>query len=192
MRCTEAREKLVEAVEGALPPDEQALLRQHLEGCARCRAEFEALAHASQCLRDALADLVPEETYLTAARRERLLAARARGRKPIRLITWRRFVVAAAAAAIIVSVSFLVGDVLWLLRGGAGADGGVGERIVVIVAAAPGEAGRAARFVPVRATVAMPAGRPGAVPRVVRTDSPGLRVPVSNGLYDAEESSFWW
>src|SRR4051794_5844070 len=50
MRCTQARDLLVQAIDRPLPPDDHALLAAHLESCPECRrlAAGLRLGHAHQ------------------------------------------------------------------------------------------------------------------------------------------------
>jgi len=110
--CTQASQEFLEALDGALSESGLGRLREHLGRCGSCRAEFEKLHKGRNAVRTALPDLAPREHYLTTARLERLINARSRGRAPVRLITFRRFVAAAAVAIILVSGFFIANDAM--------------------------------------------------------------------------------
>jgi len=110
--CTEARHEFLEALDGALSEPDSGGLREHLGRCGSCRAEFERLRKGWTAFRIALPELAPRERYLTTARLERLMNARSGSRAPLRLITLRRFVAAAAVAIILVSGFFIASDVV--------------------------------------------------------------------------------
>ncbi|NIR02045.1 MAG: hypothetical protein GTN78_17930, partial [Gemmatimonadales bacterium] len=116
MECTEVRQKLVEAVEGELPSPEEAAVRQHVAECSDCRSEFKRLRRASGALNTVVSQLAPPTRYLTRRRLDLLMFAYSERHRPIRLVTWRRFVAAAAVAAIIAAVPFIVGDVAHILN----------------------------------------------------------------------------
>jgi len=51
MDCTRTTEWLQDAIDGRLPPREAEELREHLSGCAACRAEEESLRQVGDLLR---------------------------------------------------------------------------------------------------------------------------------------------
>ena len=112
MDCTEASQEFLEALDGALSKPDLSRLREHLDRCGSCRAEFERLHKGWNAVRIALPELAPRERYLTTARLERLMNFRSGGRAPLRLMTLRRFVAAAAVAIILVSGFFIASDVV--------------------------------------------------------------------------------
>ncbi|MGD2174611.1 MAG: zf-HC2 domain-containing protein [Candidatus Brocadiaceae bacterium] len=197
MHCEEARERLLEAAEGGLAEADSAAIREHIGDCPACRAEYERLQRASEALHDAVSSLAPPTTYLSPSRFERLSKAFAQRRRPIRLITWRRFAVAAAIAAIIASAPFIVGDLVRMfgpaVEPSLASGGRPGDDVaVVFTSVEPQEDPRPTGVVPVRAREPDAVDRPAPRGTLVRTDSPGVRVPVQHALYDSEESSRWW
>jgi hypothetical protein len=106
---------------GALDPDEAAAVRRHLETCAECAAEHDALAPLPGLLSLAGGAEEAVEKPLSPAFEERLLDAFARDRaaSPRRRLRWRLprrrwlaagAVTAAAAAAAVVGVTLLGQD----------------------------------------------------------------------------------
>ena len=200
MNCADARGKLLDALDGLLAGEDLGALNEHLRACPTCRAEFEGLERASAALQESVAELAPEERYLTAERWGRLMAAYSEGPKLFKLITYRRFVPIAAAAAILISAVTIAVNIAWMRRS-------AGERRpetvavrpeapgyvpVVLAASGHGEPLNVVRSIPV-GLEAWPLGDEGAQgARLVRTDTAGVRVPVDNALYDPEESSRWW
>ncbi|MFO8009152.1 MAG: hypothetical protein R6V05_15615 [Candidatus Brocadiia bacterium] len=143
-----------------------------------------------------VSQLAPPTRYLTRRRLERLMFAHSERHRPIKLITWRRFVAAAAVAAIIAAVPFIVGDFAQILNPPAAPQFMAqqprpADPVAVVLSSAStarGGDGQGVRCVPVRSG---PGGPPGSV-RVVRTDTAGVAVPIRHTLYDADESSRWW
>ena len=197
MRCEEVRAVLLDAVEGELPEQRRPALREHLSECPECSGEYDRLRNASCALKDALTALAPEQTYLTRERRSRVVAAYRKSQRPIRLITWRRMVAAAAVAAIIAALPFIVSDAVRLF--GRGGDRSLAQdsrdtsRMAVVFV----RNGRAGTETPVSfaaARVGSPRAQGQADPTAVtvRTNTPGFHVPVDNDFYDSEQSSLWW
>jgi anti-sigma factor RsiW len=198
MNCEELRCVLLDFVDGDLPPEEKAGVRAHLAECTSCRAEVDQLRAGARAVRAAVEELAPRQHYLTGARLERLMAARRERRRPIKLITPRRLVAAAAIAAIVASAPFLVGDFARLLapppettQQGAVAQAPVLEWHGPAILAATG------RQAPMSVMRSVPAAAEGpAIPgpgvSLATSDTEGVRVPVQNVLYDPEESSHWW
>ena len=58
MDCEAYRELIFRAIDGGLSSEEQAVLSAHLTDCAGCRAVYEALAEASDALKQT--EPVPE------------------------------------------------------------------------------------------------------------------------------------
>ncbi len=116
MDCAEATQRLVEALEGGLSQSDSSRLGEHLSRCASCCAEFEMLRKGSDALIAATPELAPRERYLTTARLDRLMAACLGRPMTLRIITFRRFVAAAAVAVILVSGFFIAGDVARIWR----------------------------------------------------------------------------
>jgi hypothetical protein len=99
MRCDDAIALFTEYRDGDLDPSTRAELEAHLAGCARCRAEYEAIDAARALLRD----LRPEPTPSGLARgvRARL---RLRPERPSAVLM--RWALPAAAAVVLVVVAF--------------------------------------------------------------------------------------
>lgn len=199
MDCAEAQPKLLDSAEGELSEQEQSLLAEHLAGCSQCRAEFQRLRTAAAAVCQATDDLAPLESYLTAERLDRLMAAYAHGRKTIRLITYRGLVAAAAVAVILVSGAFIAQSLVSMFRAaepmGPGPIIAAGRSFppaipVVLAFTSQDEPMRVIRSLTVQGE-----GQPvweGRPVRFVGTNSAGLRVPVNHVFYDPEESSHWW
>src|SRR5690349_18243258 len=101
-------------VAGTLPPDEDAAISAHLEGCALCQHEVESLRlfHAAYAEReDAVVDPAPAFARLAARiRRDHGQSPRRRARLASMLPDWLLAspAWAAAAAAVLVSIVALV------------------------------------------------------------------------------------
>jgi len=198
MDCMEARELLVDAAEDALPRPQREALDSHLGACAACRTQYELLSAGAASLRAALSELAPAEVYLTARRRKRLLEA-AQAPKLFRLLTYRQFVGAAAAAAILVSAVFIGLDVARMRSEPAvtrPAQPPVAQALapyVPVVLAAAGQGGPIlVRNVSMEAEAPLVWEETGPGLLRVTADSPGLRVPVHHAFYDPDEASRWW
>ena len=50
MNCAECRDNLVACAEGLLDREEELQCRAHLDACAHCRAEYEAITSLQRCL----------------------------------------------------------------------------------------------------------------------------------------------
>jgi hypothetical protein len=90
--CEHLRPALGAFVLGGLDPDEAAEVRRHLEACADCAAELDALAALPGLLSMAGGAEAATSEPLSPAFEERLLDAYARDRKvpPRRRLAWRR------------------------------------------------------------------------------------------------------
>jgi len=205
MDCQEVRALLVDLLDGA--PDEalRRELEQHIVGCADCRREYRLLQRGREALQAALPNLAPQNGYLTAERLERLLAPKADARP--RIITFRHFVAAAAAAVILVSGTFLYQDLRSLLgrtheaptSAGAAMPPGMPAvrpavvRVVLTPAPQDGES-RVVIGHMVPATDRSGPYSPFAPSygQVLRTTQEGVATPVRSALYDPEEAGYWW
>ena len=150
-------------------------------------------------LREAIPSLAPRQAYLTRARMQRLMAAHSGSAKIFRLVSYRRFVAAAAAAAILVSAAFITVN-LGRMREASQPDELPLAQIpapshyvpVVLAATGSGEPGNALGRMSVIQEARTPwAEQPGGE-RPVGMDSPGIIVPVHHAFYDPEESPYWW
>lgn len=200
MDCTEVRDKLLDAVEGDLPGEQERDLLLHLTRCVDCREEYDTVRKGAAALRDNMRELAPHARHLTSARRDALMA-QVPAPKVTRLMTVRRFVAAAGVAAIIASAIFLVGDLRQMLapaeapaEAPAGAtqlasrDTPAPQGVPVVLTAASQDE-------PVRVMPRAAAGRrpvPESSAALVHADSPGVAVPVDHKFYDPQESSRWW
>lgn len=205
MNCSDAQRSLLELLDVELPQQEAALLRQHLETCETCRAEFRALAEASRVLKDALGELAPDSRYLTDGRWKALMAACARHSKPRPVFARRRVVAAAAAAAILVSALFLYWEVRIILDGRAPLPP-AGERrtaqdttrVPVTLASAEAESpvyvvrGYRKDPGPTMVHEARMLRRAPECAELISLDQPDIWVPADNAYYDSTESARWW
>ncbi len=197
MNCEELHPRLLDFVDGDMPPQQKAAVRDHLAECPACRAEVDQLRAGHRAVRAAVGQLAPRQRYLTAERLEMLTAARRRHRRPVRLMTFRRLVAAAAVAAIVATAPFLVGDFRRIL-----APPEQAPQVQAAQATMPQWQGRAilaaaGRETPMSVMRSLPVAAeapyvPAPQVSLATSDTPGLRVPVENVLYDPEESSHWW
>lgn len=202
MECREVSESLLALVEGTIGSEQQALVEQHVAACPGCRAELAMLRRGHRGLLTSLEELAPSDRHLTAERLGRLLGAYAERAGRTRIITLRRFVVAAAAAAILVSGFFIYHDVRSIAA--------ARNRMPVAdestaVPARPNWAGIVALTSPpedrypnvvfgymkASAVDAVPA-LPSYPANLVRASSSHVRVPARNAFYDGEEAASWW
>ncbi|MFW6189066.1 MAG: anti-sigma factor family protein [Planctomycetota bacterium] len=196
MDCTEIRNRMPEAAEGELPPGVMRQVERHLDECPDCRGQYQQVCRATDALRGSLTRLAPRERYLTTARRERLMRAR-EGRDGGKIITLKRMVAAAAAAAIIAALPFVWSDISRLLDQ---PQPQVARQVsqsgyVPVVLAAPGH-DEPLRMIPRLSAAgegdARSERRSTDRGELLPSDTPKLRAPVQNALYDPEESSHWW
>lgn len=192
MNCKDAKSLMLDALDGRLTPNRYREVLAHTVRCAECREEFEHMQAGSKALKASVDQLAPRMKYLTRIRRERLMAKRPKP-KVTKLMTIRRFVAAAAVAAILVSAGFIAHDVVSLAR--PQPDGAMASQRQAPAMNTPVVLTAAGQNEPLRI---MPRpwleGRASPAPEehVVRSDSPGVIVPVRHTLYDPEESSLWW
>ncbi len=107
--CRAWRERIGALALGQLDPDERAATEAHLEGCAGCRAEYEALAPVATLLSRADPDRltpIPTPPAHLGDRIARRIAAerRAARRRRVRLGLGMGAAAAAAAAAVLIAV----------------------------------------------------------------------------------------
>ena len=203
MNCEELHSRLLDIADGDIaagdvPPADAAAVRAHLDQCPACQAEVDQLRAGAQTLRAAAGVLAPGRRYLTPERLQRLMAAREAHRKPFKIITLHRLVAAAAVAAIVAAAPFLVGDFKQILnppeqQPSALAQAPIPEWRGPVILAATGRADpmsimRSASAASTSIAASSPPERVG----LAVSDTPGLRVPVENVLYDPDESSHWW
>lgn len=74
--CRSGVERLMDFLEGVLPPDIQAALEEHVAGCARCAAFVASYQATPRIVRDATTMTLPSdiEATLKAFLRERTAA----------------------------------------------------------------------------------------------------------------------
>jgi hypothetical protein len=187
---------LVGAAENALSGDEAARLREHLDACETCRMELAGLRTAVVALRGTLEELAPRRNYLTEPRLQRLMAYYHRGPKIFRLVTYRQFVAAAAAVAIVVSTAFIAANAIRMqqpLREPPMVTEVPAPRYIPVVLAASGQ-GEPLNVVRPLSPGGWPAAVAGAPAggELASTSSAHMTIPVNHAFYDPEESSHWW
>src|SRR5439155_7304885 len=97
MDCREAQTLIVDDARGRLSADEQARLREHLEGCEACAHE----QRVERELSEALANRWPKaKAPASLVRRFRRRASAARAVRSRRLVFWSTFPAVAAAFAL--------------------------------------------------------------------------------------------
>jgi anti-sigma factor RsiW len=106
MNCDRAREELVAYLDGELGGGAAADVQRHLDRCPACKLEAEKLS-ATGGLLDIISDIEPSAEF-TAGTVQRAMKAPEQAPAP-RLLSVRRLLPAAAAAAVILTVT------LWVL-----------------------------------------------------------------------------
>lgn len=202
MKCGYVRGNLLALLEGDIGPEERAAVQDHLERCDECRNELRMLQRGRDALVASLQQVAPSGRYLTQGRLDRLLGASEAPAETPRIITLRRFIAAAAAAAILVSSLFIYGDVRSILdrrRQPEMAYPSVarvpGSGLASMVALSPTPHDYRLDIVLGYTGGGSAWGTPAAQVRpanLIRTTSPGIDVPVRNAFYDSEEAGFWW
>lgn len=198
MDCKQVIERLLDLVEGDVSPGVRDAIRAHLEECERCRTEFERIRVARRAVGLAVDALAPRNVYATERRIGQLMEAAQSAERPSKIFTFRRLVASAAAAAILVSVPFIVQDLRQMWSSPAPATGGRDIALLPVpmehlVLASDDQVDHIG---PVRPVEAM-SGRGGSSsPRqrmqLASLDTEGVRVPVDHDYYDAEEAALWW
>lgn len=211
MECRDARDRFVDLLAGGLSEDDLQAVDEHLAACAECRAEIETLRAGEQALAPSVGLLAPAGRHLTKQRLRRLRTALHPHSDRSKILALQRVVASAAAAAILVSAIFIYQGVSAHLKRDDAAPADPGRPVAVGPGAARGErdpgpvmvglasAPQVERLQMVSGYVGQEAPRSGARSEagpqradLVFAGSPGVRVPVSNRLYDAEEGAFWW
>jgi len=100
VRCKQVREKLVEYELGALEEGESGAIAEHLQSCADCRRELEAMKRTSALLGPIQPSTPPPHLWLGI--RERLRPRRRRLWASLPQMRWQQALAAAAALLIIV------------------------------------------------------------------------------------------
>ena len=202
MKCHNVRESLLDLLEGTIGPEQQLSIDGHVARCEACRAELRMVKRGREALVASLEELVPPGKYLTQQRLDRLLGAFGERTRRSRIVTLRRLVAAAAAAAILVSCLFIYQSVRFSLAGKeqprvaerpAAATAPSGWASMVALTSSPDE--RHPKIVFRYMKAGGGSGAPAAFVRpadMMRATSPGVRVPAQNALYDYEEAGYWW
>ena len=205
MECREVKKRLADLLAGTPGGEGVGAVEQHLAQCPDCRAELAALRAGEQALAQSVGLLAPTGRYLTRRRLRRLrAAARPSGDRP-KILTLQRLVGSAAAAATLVSCIFIYqrltpAPVIQDARGvqfGAQYESRPGPVMIGLVSAPRAPRVDLVQVVsgymgyggPVGTTLSETSSRRS---DVMFANSPGMRVPVSNRLYDAEEGAYWW
>jgi len=204
MDCENIHPELLEFVEEELSGAEAARVEGHLERCEACTSEAKELRHALAALRSSLPLIAPGGRHLTATRYARLkqaCAGRVRAPTPI---SRRRFVAAAAIAAILVSGWFIYQHVAswftpWTPPDTVARSARQERFRVPVVLVSVAEEGQIdvpeSHFL--RSTYSAPFG-PQWPPegldysRLMRTQPDGITIPVQNDYYDSTEPAYWW
>jgi predicted anti-sigma-YlaC factor YlaD len=192
MDCERVRKLMLDFIESALAAAQQVQVREHLADCDACRAECERLEQASLMLRDSVDALAPVQSYATAARVGRLMAA---AHRPIQFRAQRAWVALAATIMIVVcAVSIWSSLGLMSPESAPPAPVAQNEEAAVFVLLAAQEPAAPIREVHPRAIGTAPEAPPTVAlrPRLATLDTPDLCVPVDQDFYDHEEASRWW
>jgi predicted anti-sigma-YlaC factor YlaD len=163
--CDEARLDLGAYVLGALSPEEQRRLEEHLKTCADCAAEYEEL-RSLPALLDGLGpeDLYPAPVAPSPDLFARMSAAAAlETRRPLRSRTW-----ALVAAAVIAVLGAGVGTIVWATGSGGQTVSATAGPVEVTVTATEANDGS-------RLEVSVAGLRPGETCRIVAIDEDGTR-----------------
>ncbi|HVH46066.1 MAG TPA: zf-HC2 domain-containing protein [Labilithrix sp.] len=145
MRSCLGDEELFALVDGALPAKDAMLLREHVDGCARCADSVKTLERALSCLAE-------EPPLDVRAHADAVLAALDRPQPQARVRPWRRALplaigTLAAAAALVVGVGIgrhrTTGDDGFTPRGGALIDAPLGRSVAVTIQTLEGDLPRA-------------------------------------------------
>lgn len=106
------REALGVYVLGHLDPVQAARMGAHLDGCAPCRAEYEALAPLASALRDVDPEALGHSARPAAALEARILAEIRTERRSRRRRSAVQRTLVGAAASIVLVLTFVAGDQL--------------------------------------------------------------------------------
>ncbi len=110
MNCAECRDNLIASAEGLLEGEESLRLRTHLETCAECRAEFEAIATLQRRLivgGQAAAEVRMVETVMRRVRAEQFQSERETFMSKLMKNRWGFGMSALAGAAALVAIILL-------------------------------------------------------------------------------------
>jgi len=202
MKCGDVRGSLLDLLEGTIGPEQRTAVEQHLGQCEECSAELAMLQRGRDALMASLENVAPEGRYLTERRMGRLLGG-LEGRVQRRpILTIRRFIAAAAAAAILVSFLHIYDDVSSMLRPEPQPSAVYPSALRLvplgpagIVALTPTPGARQLDVVFDYMEAGSAAEAPAAPVRnadLIRTTSSGINVPVQNAFYDCKEAGCWW
>jgi len=203
MECKNTKHRLLDLLEATPEASEEQRLKDHVASCPTCRTELDVLSKGHRALLQAADRLAPHRPYLTQQTLSRLLAGVKPERRWPRIITIERVLVAAAAAAILVSAVSIARSLR--ARGEPAPTRGTdqaaaiyapGPRPVQIALKLPPDQQRFDVVMRRVAAESPPAGMGWGAETwqagVIRTSSPGVCVPVRNAFYDFEEAGYWW
>ena len=111
MNCAECRDNLVACAEGLLDREEELQCRAHLDACAYCRAEYEAITSLQRCLiarGQATAGVRIVEPVMRRVYQEQFKPERETIMSTILKHRWGFGLGAAASAAAVILIAFLV------------------------------------------------------------------------------------
>jgi len=204
MQCEKVKNRLVEYVDGELSEPERTEVASHLDECDACRDQCQQLREGDRAIKQALSSLAPPGRYLTSARRKALEEAHADRRRPLKLISFRRFVAAAAIAAIIASAYVMYPDLKSFVAPSRepvspGRIAAGSYEMAPLMVTSPGD-GSELRVLPARVRTQMQSAT-GGTSRVaselnhaesVRMHPEWVVVPAENTYYDDSEAAYWW
>jgi predicted anti-sigma-YlaC factor YlaD len=107
MNCQDVVSRLDELVDDALPAQEAAVVRDHLEACAACRGELQEIRGLLEQVRGLPDEIEPERDLWPG------IAARLESRRPARrstIVSWPQAL--GAAAALLMAVAVVIGLVV--------------------------------------------------------------------------------
>ena len=205
MKCEDIQSELVDYMDGEMSESRRTRISAHLDDCDACREQCRRLEQADSSVRQALSSLAPPGKYLTGARRKALKEAHTASQRSIKLMTFRRFVAAAAIAAIIASAWVMYPDLTSFF--GPARETIPADRVATspyemspLMVTSPGE-GNELRVLPARvhgsrksvpqqgrASLASGLNHAGSV----RMHPEWVIVPAENAYYDDSEAAYWW
>jgi anti-sigma factor RsiW len=202
MQCAEARKKLLELVDGELDDAESTGVEDHLERCPDCETTYKSVRYGHDVLSRTIPRLAPQGPHLTE---ERFAALEQRvGQRDRRVVTTRRVLGTAAAAAVLVAFLFVYQDVQrWMSPpdpDGAQHAAGPSDQYIqnprtisarYRLSSLPSTGGQDVVSGIVQKEVDASASNTNGA-TILRTSTPGLQVPVQNTLYDPEQDGYWW
>ena len=109
MRCEEISRRLADDLNGALDDAERAELRQHLAGCAACRAESEGLGDLWRALGEI--PVPPPDSRALRARLDASVRREKQGSPPRQEFRFNHWLLAAGIAAVALTAGLFLGRV---------------------------------------------------------------------------------